>query len=941
MTSQTAYQNDAATKVGLEAGSGFKRLGDYLVENLVCDAATIDRAISLQKKLRKEGIYKPLGHIIVAGYNLKPADLNQSLRRQGLDMLLAAEFFNSIPTEILSTIAEEAEYQVLPGATVLFRQGDRGDCFYLIISGTARVYQDSEDGKEVTLATLGPCEGIGDMALLTGEPRSASVQTQGPTSLLSVSKSAFDQTISENPELTMAFTKLLAERVSIGNDNLSKASSKERAYQRFVTEHSGAHEPHLIGKSLAVRKLHARIRVVSKNNRPVIILGETGTEKKDVASLIHRAGDGQDTPFFVMNAKSPGTRINSADPEGRELAQAGMLFGSEQGVALPSSQTKRLGLLQVIKKGTVLIENIEYLAKSVQEQLSIFIENGNFRPIGSRQPIHSSGRIIATSSADLEERVRSGVFHKKLYEQLFEQILIVKPLRKRKKDIGPIADSFINKFSDQAGKPVHGLSREAYKCIMSYNWPGNTGELKVVIRRAVHLARNDLLIPENIFIGLRPISGKLTFNLLKLDCVSRLFQSQIFPGAGRVVAGAFLALIILSGLFGSQSAERNVALVLTWGIWEPLILLSTIPFAKIWCAVCPVGGLVTLMNRHLTLGRNVPSWIRANGLYASAIGLGVVIWSEAAFRMLHSPMATAVLVLSISLPAILLGAVYRRRVWCRYLCPLGALVGALSRNAFLELRSSYSICNCDCTTHNCSSGDEKLDGCPVYEGPFSLRTNQDCILCGDCIKACPNESPLLNLRIPGSELWQEIKPKTDRAFAFLVPVLIGTQLFRGFHDAGFFHMVAGLERSPAGLVLSMALLSLGSWLFVRVAGSVLFVEHDKGLSMSLMAYGLLPLATGFELGYHLERLLQHAGWILPVVEGQFGLGLGLPGASAAVWFTVSLKVLLAVIGAFASGTVVKKLMAAKPERSATQPSRFYPWPIAVVMMVYILLFFVP
>ncbi|MHC4214545.1 MAG: sigma 54-interacting transcriptional regulator, partial [Planctomycetota bacterium] len=587
-----------------------KKIGNYLIEDLFCDNTTVNRALAFQKKLKENGTYKPIGQIIVEGDGLEPEALKLSLRRQGLDTLFLADLFKSLPSQMILTIAEVSEYLALPKNTVVFQQGDQGSTFYLVISGLVRIYQVAEDGMEVTLATLGPGEGIGDMALLTGEPRSASVDTIEATSLLQVSKKDFDEIVAANPEFSMAFNRLLAERVSKGNVHLVEASANERAYQRFASERYTVSDPQLIGKSKAIRKLRTRIKAVAQNDQSVMILGESGTETRDVAGLIHRNGKYEKNPFLVMDAKAVnlgGATVDhdKRDPLRLELAQNSTLFGHNQG-ALPIDNDRRLGLLQVAQEGTVLIENVEQLAGSVQAKLIDFIQNGYFLPMGGQTPIRSSARIIATSSIDLGKLVESGEFDQNLYNVLYGQTLTVKPLRRRKRDLNLLVEHFIEIFNEQAGKSVRGISKEAYKSIMTYNWPGNTDELKVVIRRAVNLAQSEWLIPENIFIGLAPISGKLTFNLLKLNRILRLFQNKAFPGAAQFITGVFFTLILCAGYFGSQMPDQNVSLVLTWGIWEPLVILSIIPAARLWCAVCPVGALTSLLNRYYSLKQDVP-----------------------------------------------------------------------------------------------------------------------------------------------------------------------------------------------------------------------------------------------------------------------------------------------------------------------------------------------
>src|SRR5208283_3135375 len=138
---------------------------------------------------------------------------------------------------------------------------------------------------------------------------------------------------------------------------------------------------------------------------------------------------------------------------------------------------------------------------------------------------HSNARIIVTSSADLTAIAASGGFDRRLNGLISAQIITVPPLRMRKKDIGLIVDELIKRSNWQMGKNVSGIDEEAYKSIMGYDWPGNTEELRVVIRRAVSIATGDKLTVEDLFIAPPPVTGKFTFNLLNLEPVMRFFRS--------------------------------------------------------------------------------------------------------------------------------------------------------------------------------------------------------------------------------------------------------------------------------------------------------------------------------------------------------------------------------------------------------------------------------
>jgi DNA-binding NtrC family response regulator/ferredoxin len=925
----------------------FKKIGSYLVESQSCNQQVIESALKKQITLEHEGIYKPIGQIIIESGNLDPMDLELMLRHQIKDMLRSVELFKSLSPELISKIAGVAECVAFPEGEIIIHEGDQGDSFYQVISGLIRVFHVSEDGVDVTLNTLGPGESFGEMALLTGEPRSASVDIQEAGSLLIISKQAFDQLVSEIPGFSLVLSKILSDRLSRGTSKLVRASATEKAYQRFVTEQSSGFEAKLIGRSKAIKRLQDRVAEVSENDEAVLILGESGTEKGDVARLIHFSSQRKNGPFLTVDIKSVNVgrtvdRPESSDPVRLELAQDSTLFGHTKG-ALPFAPERRLGLFQVGDGGTVVIENVEYLSANIQRQLVDFIKHGRFLPLGGQTSILSSIRIIATSSVDLEKEVQINGFNKQLFDLLGGgKPLIVPPLSKRKKDLRQITEYLLKLYSSQTGKSITGIDLDVYKSIMTYDWPGNTDELRAVIRRAVNLTQNSRLTSEDILIGMVPqLTGGLRFNLLRLDRIRQLFLSNAFPNIAQLIAGFFFVFIICLGFWGSQKLGSNISLELTWGLWEPLVVISCILAARIWCAVCPVGALSSLISHKYGLKRNIPSFIRSYGGYLAAVGIGLIFLSEVVFNMPASPRATAMLILSIFLPAVMLALIYRRRIWCRFLCPLGKLVGFFSRCSPLELRANYNICNNDCRDHSCYVGNEYRPGCPVFEAPFVFHNNQECILCGYCIKSCPHQSPVLNLRAPGQELWTFRKP--EPIMALLGPLVMGTQLFRGLEKTVYFQpYITALNQQWIFHTLFMVITTFLAFLFVRMTSNVVF-DTAKTTSQersSLMSYAFVPLIVSFELGFHFERLIRLGGRLLPTLGSYFGFNWDFLIVDVSPGLIKVHQIVFVLIGVLASKAVLTNIFRSHLDSSLTGASFRHQWPILLFAMVYIALFWV-
>jgi DNA-binding NtrC family response regulator/polyferredoxin len=921
-----------------------KKIGSYLLDSQACDRKAVDEALKKQSSLESHGKYKSMGIIMVESGTVALEDLERGLNQQWVDMLSAAELFKSLSAEQIQQIARVAEDRTIPKNTVLFSQNDPGETYWLVISGEVRVYRHTDEGTEVELAQLHTEDGFGEMSLLTGEPRSASVETLQASRFLVIHKNDFDQVVSVSPELTVAFTKILADRLSRGNVSLEKASVKERAYQRFVSDYQAGPQFELIGKNRLIEKLREQSELFAANNKPVLLSGPPGTEKNAVSWHIHKEGGSAEDPFLLVDIKNvklirqPDAQP-STDPLQVELAQDSTLFGHLQG-AFSFAKTNRLGLLQVGSRGTVVIDNVESLVPSMQDKLASFLRIGRFLPLGNGEEVSSSVRILCCTSVDLKIMADNGNFSNDLYDLLAEQTLTVPTLRRRKKDLRLLVDYLVDYYSHQLGKSVTGVDQKAYSEIMAYDWPGNMDELEVVVRRAVTLASYDKLTPEDLFIGLTPTIDKFTFNLLQLDKVKKLFQNAWYPASVQLVSGAFFLYIFYLGFWGLKGPDSNVSLVLTWGIWEPTVIISTIFAARLWCGICPVGAINSLCSRYFSLKLSVPQFLRKYGFYLSGIGLGIIIWVEVTTDMVASPRATAILIASLAVPAIILGVLFQRRTWCKYLCPLGKMVGVFAGISMLELRANYGICNNDCISHSCyTGGKECQSGCPMFEGPFSLRSNVDCILCGNCIKNCPNQSPQMNLRLPGFELWSS--HRFEKTVVFMVPMIIGTQLFRGLEEAGYLHFFIerGINR-PFILFVLLATVTVLTFLAVKSAEKVMMhdVPDKKDGLAGVLSYGLLFMAASFEMAYHLERLLLFGGQVLPVLGRQFGMNWEAFGASGAPWAITTLQVLFVLLGGWGSSIVLSRIYRSTIDENHTKIPRSWRLPAILVTISYVWLF---
>ncbi len=277
---------------------------------------------------------------------------------------------------------------------------------------------------------------------------------------------------------------------------------------------------------------------------------------------------------------------------------------------------------------------------------------------------------------------------------------------------------------------------------------------------------------------------------------------------------------------------------------------------------------------------------------------------------------------------ILSSLVFRKLVWCRYLCPLGALLGLLARCSFTEMRSNHSLCNNDCPEHKCLDryGDQ---GCPVLEAPFTMQSNQDCILCGECVKVCSEESPAFNLRLPGYELGTVRYPTT--VMAVLVPALMGTQLFRGLLGL---QGLTQLSEGRLGWLFLLGWLGLCSFLALgliksaagRMFGTLVKADLQKD---QLLNYALVPLLFAYETGYHLELLLSRGGRVLSELGSFLGLDLCDPAFSFSPAAVQLLQVVSIAAGCSWTSTLVNRI-AKRHQASGQGLSLGRRWPVLVL-----------
>ncbi len=237
----------------------------------------------------------------------------------------------------------------------------------------------------------------------------------------------------------------------------------------------------LIGESSLFIKVLHNINKFSKSDAPVLITGETGTGKELVARAIHYQSNRLDYPFVPVNCGAiPDNLIENE------------LFGHARGAYTDAGAAQK-GLIEEAEGGTLFLDEVDSLSPKAQVSVLRFLQDQEYRPLGSKQIKRANVRIVAATNADLSDKVSNGSFRNDLYYRLNILLLDLPALRDRKEDITLLADHFLEKFSNQYGNGRKRLHPRTVDWMIQHDWPGNIRELENFILRE-YLANDALII---------------------------------------------------------------------------------------------------------------------------------------------------------------------------------------------------------------------------------------------------------------------------------------------------------------------------------------------------------------------------------------------------------------------------------------------------------------
>jgi Transcriptional regulator containing GAF, AAA-type ATPase, and DNA binding domains len=245
---------------------------------------------------------------------------------------------------------------------------------------------------------------------------------------------------------------------------------------RLKSELHERQETEIIGQAPGIRRAIELALNVASTQTTVLIQGESGTGKELLANLIHYNSGRGDKPYIKLNC--------GAIPESLLESE---LFGHEKG-AFTDAHTQRKGRFEEADGGTLFLDEIGEMPLSAQVKLLRVLQDGEFTRVGGNEVIKTDVRVIAATNVELQRAVEEGKFRRDLFYRLSVFPITLPPLRERPEDIHLLVFHFLEKYKQKTGRFVAGISKEALRALVNYEWFGNVRELENAIERAVIIA---------------------------------------------------------------------------------------------------------------------------------------------------------------------------------------------------------------------------------------------------------------------------------------------------------------------------------------------------------------------------------------------------------------------------------------------------------------------
>lgn len=780
-----------------------------------------------------------------------------------------------LSTKVLTLFGDRAVVREYQPGDYLLGPGSRGEEIRFLLSGKASVVFRDEENEGVAVSSLSPGDLFGGIEFFFGVPWSAGrdLMADEPCKVLGISPADFESALTKDPDFNVALVKSLVRKTVLLDRNLLEGKHRKRALTRMISRGEHVFPEYILG-DYARKRLASKVEQAAKSDAPVLIAGEAGVGKEGLAHQIYLLSHQCKELFLPLDLH--GRRgddssliqedINTKEREAqRTVRQERLFFGSEE-PGLGGRMRETAGYFELAAEGTLLVRGVENLTRTMQLKLLEALVTHTYRRQGSVRHHKARVRLMATTRLD---PARVSMERHPLIYALNDQSITIPPLRTRRREIPPLAERYLKKYSGELPHEIQALSKETVQALVNYSWPGNDQELANSLKRASLVAKDGIIGPRDISFQVRRVEGKGKLDLLRFQPLRKALTSPLYPAILQSATTPFLFILLAFLFLGPSDPTKNPAALFGWALGWPIMIGGALLWARFWCTLCPIGALAEVSKKVIAFERPFPAVLRNHSDFLIAGAVLFIIWFETATGIRNSPIELGLLLLTMLLSAVAVSVIFERQSWCLYLCGLGGMLGVLSKTSLLELRADHNVCISKCVSNECYNGSDTIQGCPFGQSGPKLLSNRLCKLCGKCLKSCPHGAFHLNVRTPGREIWEDRNTKPGTAF--LVVGLVGGLCAEMLTRFPVYEEVGALWPSLPVIGLTavfVAVIAAVNLLLVCAS----FLSHPflgQSFTENYAGYGvaLLPLALMSFMAFHIYYFI-NVGVQLPMLVSE-------------------------------------------------------------------------
>lgn len=356
-------------------------------------------------------------------------------------------------------------------------------------------------------------------------------------------------------EINGAIGKIMFKHVYEMDSLVNKVNSlknKLAYYKDQLEKVSGAKYKidNIVGKSQVIAQIKETIKKVAPSSSTVLLRGEVGTGKKLFAHAMHLESARKHGPFVMVNC--------AAVPENLLESE---LFGFVEGALAVTKKGGQIGKFELADQGTIFLDEIGDMSLEMQAKLLRVLQEKEVQRLGDDKAIPVDVRVVAATNRNLEDLIKENNFREDLYYRLNVLSFYIPPLRDRREDVEPLINFMIERYNNEFGKKVIGISSEVYNIFIKHAWPGNVREMENVLERAFIVIEDQIIQPHHLPVYLKKItqtqikiSDRISLKMILEDTErNALIQALQRTGGNKVKAARMLG-ISRAGLY--QKLEK-------------------------------------------------------------------------------------------------------------------------------------------------------------------------------------------------------------------------------------------------------------------------------------------------------------------------------------------------------------------------------------------------